>query len=99
LGKELVKHAADFTDIHTLFITLAPLDSAIAYTLRLGIGRIPYYYSLIDTSYQAPLLFGLRTTPTTLLYNEEHKLIKGFEGEVNAAKLIKTIREHENASK
>ena len=93
--RELARHAADFSENRLLFVTCAPVDSAAAYTLRTGIGTIPHYHSLIDTSLKIPLLLGIRTTPTTLLYDESRKLIQGFEGEVNAAKLLKTLRVYE----
>jgi len=94
-GKELARYAADFIDTLLLFITTAPIDSAIAYTHRSGIGMIPQYYSLVDPAYKTVPLFGLRTNPTTLLYDKDQRLIQGFEGEVNAVKLLKTIREYE----
>jgi len=96
-GKELVRHATDFTGCQLLFITSAPVDSAIAYTQRTGIGAVPHYCSLVDTAFKTPLLFSLHTIPTTLIYDENRKLIKAFEGEVNAVKLLKTLREYEAA--
>ena len=98
-GKELTDRAADFINAQILFITCFQLDSVSVYTRRTGINTVPYYYSLIDTAYITPLLFGLRTTPTTLLYNEERKLITAFEGEVNATKLLKTLQEYEATKK
>ena len=98
-GKDLARYAADFAESQLLFVTSAPVDSACAYTHRSGIEAIPHYRLLIDTAFKTPLLFGLRTIPTTLIYDEDQKLIKAFEGEVNAAKLLKTIREHEDAKK
>jgi thiol-disulfide isomerase/thioredoxin len=98
-GKELARYAANFSDSRILFITCAPADSAFAYSLRTGIAVIPHYYALIDTTFQIPLLLGLRTTPTTLLYDEKRRLIKGFEGEVNAAKLLKTMQGDETEKK
>jgi len=98
-GRELAKHAADFIGNQFLFITSAPIDSAIAYSLRTGIGAVPHFYSLVDNFFETPLLFGLRIMPTTLLYDEDRKLIKGFEGEVNAKTLFKAMHEHGNEKK
>ena len=95
--KELAKHAVSFEGSQFLFITTAPLDSAVAFTLRNGIDAAPHFYSLVDTTFMTPLLFGLRTIPTTLIYNEDKILFKGFEGEVNAAKLFKTMHQYDAA--
>ena len=95
-GRELANHAADFTDSRLLFVTCAHKDSAAVYTLRTGIDTIPHFVSLVDTAHLTIRLFRLRTIPTTLLYDQNRKLIRGFEGEVNAAKLHKTIREYES---
>ena len=94
-GKELARHAADFAGSQFLFITCALADSAAAYSLRTGIHAIPHFYSLVDAACKTPRPFGLRTTPTTLLYDENRRLIKGIEGEVNAVKLRKMLQEYE----
>jgi len=94
-GRDLARHSADFADCQLLFVTCAPPDSAAAYALRTGIGGVDYFYSLVDTTNRFPLLFGIRTTPTTLIYGRDRKLVKAFEGEVNAAKLLKTIQQNE----
>jgi len=94
-GKELVRHRADFSEIVILFITNASADNASVFAHHTGIHAIPNCKVLVDTTYKIPRLLGLRTIPTTLLYNNDKKLIKAFEGEVNALKLLKTIHEHE----
>ncbi|MDR2585598.1 MAG: redoxin domain-containing protein [Prevotellaceae bacterium] len=96
-GKELSRHANEFTDCRLLFITNAPIDSAVAYTSRTGVGKIAHFRSLVDTTLKTPLLFGLRTLPTTFIFGDDRQLINAFEGEVNAKKLLKTIRQHEKS--
>lgn len=91
-GKELARYSSDFEGYQVLFVTCAPADSAAAYTTRTGIGAVAHFYSLVDTTYRLPLHFGIRTTPTTLIYGGDRRLITFFEGEVNAAKLLKAIQ-------
>ena len=98
-GKEMANNASVFAENQLLFVTCAPIDSAAAYTQRTRIGAIPHFYSLVDTSLIIPRLFGLRSIPTTLLYDEHRRFVMGFEGEVNAAKLGKTMRNYEGNNK
>lgn len=94
-GAELSRNSKEFANSKIIFITADIADSARAYSKRFGIDTITNFYSLVDTSYQAVRKFGIRTIPTTLIYDRDRKLIKAFEGEVNAKKILKTIRENE----
>lgn len=94
-GADLSRNSKDFTDSKILFVTIECTDSARAYSKRFGIDTITNFYSLVDTSYQALLTFGIKAIPTTLIYDRNRRLVKVFEGEVNAKKILKTIRENE----
>jgi thiol-disulfide isomerase/thioredoxin len=94
-GAELSRNSKDFIDSKILFVTIECTDSARAYSKRFGIDAIKNFYSLVDTSYQAFLSFGIKAIPTTLIYDRNRRLVKVFEGEVNAKKILKTIRENE----
>lgn len=94
-GADLSRNSKDFIDSKILFVTIESADSARAYSKRFGIDTITNFYSLVDTSYQAILAFGIKTIPTTLIYDRDRRLVKVFEGEVNAKKILKTIRENE----
>jgi thiol-disulfide isomerase/thioredoxin len=94
-GADLSRNSKDFTDSKILFVTIECTDSASAYSKRFGIDTITNFYSLVDTSYQALLTFGIKAIPTTLIYDRDRRLVKVFEGEVNAKKILKTIRENE----
>jgi thioredoxin-related protein len=94
-GADLSRNSIGFIDSKILFVTIESADSARAYSKRYGIDTITNFNSLIDTSYQALLTFGIKTIPTTLIYNRDGLLVKAFEGEVNAKKILKTIRENE----
>jgi len=94
-GADLSRNSKDFIDSKILFVTIECTDSARAYSKRFGIDTITNFYSLVDTSYQALLTFGIKAIPTTLIYDRNRRLVKVFEGEVNAKKILKTIRENE----
>lgn len=94
-GADLSRNAKDFIDSKILFVTAESVDSARAYSKRFGIDTITNFYSLVDTSSQAVLDFGIKTIPTTLIYDRNRRLLKVFEGEVNARKILKTIRDNE----
>ena len=94
-GADLSRNSEAFTDSKILFVTIESADSARAYSKRFGIDTITNFYSLGDTSYQALLAFGIKAIPTTLIYDRDRQLIKVFEGEVNAKKILKTIQENE----
>lgn len=94
-GADLSRNSKDFIDSKILFVTFENADSARTYSKRYGIDTIPIIYSLIDTSYLAIFDFGIKTIPTTLIYDIDRRLIKVFEGEVNAKKILKTIQENE----
>lgn len=94
-GADLSRNSKDFIDSKILFVTMESADSARAFSMRFGLDTIPNFYSLTDTSYQSILAFGVKTIPTTIIYGSDKRLIKIFEGEVNAKKILKTIRENE----
>jgi len=94
-GADLSRNSKDYIDSKILFVTIESADSARAYSKRFGIDTITNFYSLVDTSYQALLTFGIKAIPTTLIYDKDRRLVKVFEGEVNAKKILKTIRENE----
>ena len=68
-GADLSRNSKDFTDSKILFVTIECTDSARAYSKRFGIDTITNFYSLVDTSYQALLTFGIKAIPTTLIYS------------------------------
>lgn len=94
-AKELSRNSANFKRAKILFITPQHPDSASLHRIRFRLDTIPNYLSLIDTSGKAIPRFGIRSIPTTLLYNKNRELIKSFEGEINAKSLIKTITDYE----
>jgi peroxiredoxin len=90
-GAELARNAAQFMECKLFFITMEPLDSAKAYTVRHQLLSHAGYYSLVDTTRLAVLEFGVRIIPTTFIYDRDKNLIKAFEGEINAKRLAKAI--------
>lgn len=94
-ARELSRNSADFKNTKVLFITHQPPDSALMHRMRFRLDTIPHYISLIDTSGQSIPRFGIRSIPTTLLYNKNKELIQAFEGEINARSLLKTITNYE----
>jgi peroxiredoxin len=92
-GTELSRNAAQFAGCNLFFVTMEPLDSAKAYTARHQLLSHIGYYSLVDTTRLAVLEFGLRTIPTTFIYDRDKNLLKVFEGEINAKRLAKVIIE------
>jgi peroxiredoxin len=92
-GAELSRNAAQFTGCRLFFVTMEPLDSAKAYTARHQLLSHAGYYSLVDTTRLAVLEFGIRTIPTTFIYDRDKNLRKVFEGEINAKRLAKLITE------
>jgi peroxiredoxin len=92
-GTELSRNAAQFSGCNLFFITMEPLDSAKAYTERHQLLSHTGYYSLVDTTRLAVLEFGIRTIPTTFIYDRDKNLLKVFEGEINAKRLAKVIIE------
>jgi thioredoxin-related protein len=92
-GAELSRNAEQFMGCKLFFTTMEPLDSAKAYTARHQLLSHTGYYSLVDTTRLAVLEFGVRTIPTTFIYDRNKNLIKVFEGEINAKRLAKAISE------
>lgn len=94
-AKELSRNSADFKNTKILFITPQHPDSASLHRMRFRLDTIPNYLLLIDTSGKAIPHFGIRSIPTTLLYDKNKVLIKAFEGEINAKSLLKTMADYE----
>ncbi|MDR1582397.1 MAG: peroxiredoxin family protein [Prevotellaceae bacterium] len=92
-GAELSRNAERFAGCKLFFVTMEPLDSAKAYTARHQLLSHTGYYSLVDTTRLAVLEFGVRTIPTTFIYDRDKNLIKVLEGEINAKRLAKVIAE------
>ena len=92
-GAELSRNAKQFAGCKLFFVTMEPLDSAKAYTIRHQLLSHDGYYSLVDTTRLSVMEFGIRTIPTTFIYDRNKNLIKVFEGEINAKRLVKLITE------
>ena len=89
---DLSRNRAEFNDSKVLFITQYPVDSAMAYSMRHNLMTVDNFYVLADTTYSVLPQFGIKTIPTTLIYNENREFVTSFEGEVNAKRILKTIR-------
>ena len=89
---DLSRNRAEFRDSKVLFITQEPVDSAMAYSIRHNLMTAGNFHVLADTTYTVLPQFGIRTIPTTLIYNEDREFVTSFEGEVNARRILKAIK-------
>jgi len=89
---DLSRNRAEFRDSKVLFITQEPVDSAMAYGIRHNLISVDNFHVLADTTYSVLPQFGIRTIPTTLIYNESREFVTSFEGEVNTRRILKIIK-------
>ena len=89
---DLSRNRMEFRDSKVVFITQEPVDSAMAYGMRHNLISVDNFYVLTDTTYAILPQFGVKTIPTTLIYNENREFVTSFEGEVNAKRILKVIR-------
>jgi len=90
---DMSRNRAELGDSKVLFITQEPVDSAMAYSIRHNLITVDNFYVLADTAYTVLPQFGIKTIPTTLVYNESREFVTSFEGEVNTKRLLKAIVE------
>ena len=90
---DLSRNRTEFRGRKVLFITQEPVDSAMAYSMRHSLLSVDNFYVLADTTYTVLPRFGIKSMPTTLIYDENREFFASFEGEVNAKKILKVIGE------
>ena len=89
---DISRNRVMFTDSRVLFITQEPIDSAMAYGLRYNLITADNFFVLADTTYSVLQRFGIKSMPTTLIYDENRVFFTSCEGEVNTKKILKIIR-------
>ena len=90
-AKDIMRNREEFKDTRVAFITASPLDSAVNFSVRNGIHNDIRFISLLDPDYETIRAYGVKTTPTTLIYNKNRKLVGSFAGETIAKQLLKHI--------
>ena len=90
-AKDIMRNREEFKDTRVAFITASPLDSAITFSVRNGIHNDIRFISLLDPDYEIIRAYGVKNTPTTLIYNKNRELIGSFAGETIAKQLLKHI--------
>ena len=90
-AKDIMRNREEFKNTRVAFITSSPLDSAVNFSVRNGIHDDLRFSSLLDPDYEIILAYGVKTTPTTLIYNKNRELVGSFAGETIAKQLLKHI--------
>lgn len=90
--KDIVAHLSDFADTQLLFVSTEPAETIRAFAVSSGLSAHPSVVLLEDRQMIFPVRFDVTTTPYTLVYGRNGRLLKRFHGQILSSAILKTLQ-------
>lgn len=90
--KDIVAHLSDFADTQLLFVSTEPAETIRAFAVSSGLSAHPSVVLLEDRQMIFPVRFDVTTTPYTLVYGRNGRLLKRFYGQILSSAILKTLQ-------
>lgn len=86
---------AEFKNMQLLFVSTESMEIITEFATQKELSDRPNIIFLQDKKLMFPMQFDTNTTPYTLLYDKDKKLINRFKGQVLAKTILKEWKSHE----
>ncbi len=93
--ESITQHIAEFGNTQFFFISPEPISVIRSFAEEKGLINQPNITFLHDKKLIFPLRFDVNTSPYTLVYDKQGKLIKRFSGQILAPAILKALNDDE----
>lgn len=92
--KDITAHLSEFADTQILFVSTEPAETIQAFAISSGLATHPSVVLLEDRQMIFPVRFAVTTTPYTLVYGRNSRLLNRFHGQILSSSILKTLRDN-----